>query len=291
MNNPYFQLMRINHWFKNLFIYFGIFASLWLTEVEISQEVLLSAMIVPFVSASLISSSNYIVNQIADARFDAKHPHKKKRPIPSGRISKVRAILLAIVLFYVSIVFASYHVSVLSLLMLVFLWIAGLVYNIPPIRLKDKLFIDVLSESFNNPIRFLVGWFSISPLLYPPISLVLLTWCAAAILMTGKRYDELVVLGKELVPYRKSFARYSKVILGRMMYVYTLFSVIFFTLFAIKTHQRFIFAVPFVSIFLIWIVRNIQSGGAQARDLESFMTHRKFVVYSSLLVGLFILLS
>ena len=35
----------------------------------------------------------------------------------------------------------------------------GCLYNIPPIRTKDHAYVDVLSESINNPIRFLVGWY------------------------------------------------------------------------------------------------------------------------------------
>jgi hypothetical protein len=35
----------------------------------------------------------------------------------------------------------------------------GCIYNIPPIRSKDVPYIDVLSESINNPLRMLAGWF------------------------------------------------------------------------------------------------------------------------------------
>ena len=33
----------------------------------------------------------------------------------------------------------------------------GIIYNVKPIRSKDIVFIDVLSESVNNPLRFLLG--------------------------------------------------------------------------------------------------------------------------------------
>ena len=33
----------------------------------------------------LIASSNYVLNEVLDARQDAVHPEKRHRPVPSGR--------------------------------------------------------------------------------------------------------------------------------------------------------------------------------------------------------------
>ena len=38
----------------------------------------------------------------------------------------------------------------------------ALLYNLPPIRLKDKAFLDVISESINNPLRLWLGWFAVA---------------------------------------------------------------------------------------------------------------------------------
>ena len=53
-----------------------------------------------------------------------------------------------------------------------FLLVMGCVYNIPPIRSKDLPYVDVLSESVNNPIRLLLGWFAVDPVDFPPASIV-----------------------------------------------------------------------------------------------------------------------
>ncbi len=34
----------------------------------------------------------------------------------------------------------------------------GVVYNVPPFRTKDRPYLDVISESINNPIRLTIGW-------------------------------------------------------------------------------------------------------------------------------------
>ena len=47
------------------------------------------------------------------------------------------------------------------------LWCMGCVYNIPPVRTKDKPFLDVLSESVNNPLRLLSGWYIVGASVVP----------------------------------------------------------------------------------------------------------------------------
>ena len=49
----------------------------------------------------------------------------------------------------------------------------GIVYNVPPLRTKDKPYLDVISESVNNPIRLLIGWAMVDPTTLPPSSIIL----------------------------------------------------------------------------------------------------------------------
>ena len=55
-----------------------------------------------------------------------------------------------------------------------FLLFMGLIYNVPPIRSKERPYLDVLSESINNPIRLLLGWFVVTERELPPASLVVI---------------------------------------------------------------------------------------------------------------------
>lgn len=36
--------------------------------------------------------------------------------------------------------------------------IQGVFYNVPPLRTKNKAYLDVISESINNPLRLMIGW-------------------------------------------------------------------------------------------------------------------------------------
>ena len=49
----------------------------------------------------------------------------------------------------------------------------GILYNVEPIRTKDRAYVDVLSESINNPLRFLLGWSAIVSDVLPPSSVLL----------------------------------------------------------------------------------------------------------------------
>src|SRR5437588_494351 len=88
----------------------------------------------------------------------------------------------------------------------------GVLYNAPPLRTKDKAYLDVLSESVNNPIRFLLGWFAVTGATLPPASALLAYWMGGAFLMAIKRYSEYrgIADPARAALYRRSFAHYSE---------------------------------------------------------------------------------
>src|SRR3546814_19555745 len=59
----------------------------------------------------------------------------------------------------------------------------GLAYNVPPLRTKDVPYLDVLSESVNNPPRLAIGWAMIEPGSLSPISILIAYWFGVAFLM------------------------------------------------------------------------------------------------------------
>ena len=75
------KTVRPRQWVKNLALYAALVFSGLLFEpgyfVKVTQAVLVFC---------LLASSVYIINDIADAPQDRKHPFKKKRPIASGKL-------------------------------------------------------------------------------------------------------------------------------------------------------------------------------------------------------------
>lgn len=166
------------------------------------------AIILAFVVSGLVSSVNYAVNEVLDAPFDARHPTKRERPIPSGRIRigpllglTATVALVAFGLCWWLLPDRIFHGAGV-------LFLAGLVYNLPPIRLKDRPYLDVVTEALTNPIRLAIGWHAVTAT-SPPALLLATVWAFGAFLMTGKRLAELGLLGDVAARYRPTFHAYS----------------------------------------------------------------------------------
>ncbi len=210
----YIKIARPDHWLKNIFILFGHVVALALVPGlwQGPQTALQAAF--SLVPACLIASANYILNEILDAPFDRLHPTKKLRGVPAGlvRVPVLWAFKTALILggFSLSLIFFNTGYT-LSLGLLLF---SGVIYNIPPVRMKDRSWWDVIAESFNNPIRLWLGWFALAPWpgTWPPVTIVLAWWCFGGLLMTGKRYAEFRFIGGQQKSglYRKSLGTYTE---------------------------------------------------------------------------------
>jgi hypothetical protein len=74
--------------------------------------------------------------------------------------------------------------------------------------LKDRPYLDVVTEALTNPIRIAIGWYAVSAA-PPPAHLLATVWAFGAFLMTGKRLAELRLLGAAAARYRPTFGVYS----------------------------------------------------------------------------------
>ena len=127
-------------------------------------------LILGLVSASLVCSANYTINEWLDAELDRFHPMKKNRPSVLGRIKFKILVIQYVTLAAVGLAL-GWLVSEAFFLMSIVLLVMGLAYNMKPIRTKDRAYLDVLTESVNNPIRLLLGWFIVTSNVLPPVSL------------------------------------------------------------------------------------------------------------------------
>jgi 4-hydroxybenzoate polyprenyltransferase len=84
----YLKVLRLDHWLKNVFIFFGHLVAIALVPAGVPQSKLelASRIILSLVPACLIASANYIINEILDAPFDRMHPTKRFRPVPAGTV-------------------------------------------------------------------------------------------------------------------------------------------------------------------------------------------------------------
>ncbi len=212
----YLRVMRPDHWLKNVFILFGHMVAIGLlpsltNPLDIPR--MIGVVILSLIPACLIASANYILNEILDAPFDRTHPTKRYRAVPAGLVSIPILWTLMGLLIVMGFALAWAWFNISYSLALLLLLLSGVVYNIPPIRLKDRAFLDVIAESFNNPIRLWLGWYALAPATsFPPLSILLSWWFFGALLMAGKRYSEFRFIGdaERSARYRKSFAVYTE---------------------------------------------------------------------------------
>ena len=89
--------------------------------------------------------------------------------------------------------------------------IMGIIYNVKPFRSKDLRVIDILSESINNPIRFILAYTALGGSFDLNLYILLSYWSGGAFLMTCKRYAEKKFFKNNinLAKYRPSIAKYN----------------------------------------------------------------------------------
>ncbi len=243
------QIARIDHWFKNVFVFPGIVAAIGI-EGKI-EDGLLQRTIIGLISVCLVASSNYVVNEVLDAPSDLSHPVKCKRPVPSGAVNVKLAYVQWLLLMVVGVGLGFLINPAFAATMGV-LWIMGCIYNIPPVRSKDLPYLDVLSESVNNPLRMLAGWFIATTVLVPPASLLLSYWMIGCYFMAMKRFAEYrdIANPERAAAYRKSFAFYTEERLLVSVMFYGTSAMLFLGAFIMRYKLELILSFPFVALVM-----------------------------------------
>jgi decaprenyl-phosphate phosphoribosyltransferase len=243
-------ISRIDHWFKNVFIIPGIVAAIGSDPNHIAPGFWMR-VILGTISVCLVASSNYVINEVLDAPSDLNHPIKHKRPVPSGLVSVPLAYVQWIALMMVG-VGLGFMVSKWFGLTVLVLWIMGCIYNIRPLRSKDVPYLDVLSESVNNPLRMLAGWFMVGTAAVAPASLILSYWMVGAYFMAIKRYAEYRDIGdpSRAAAYRKSFAHYTLERLMVSIMFYGSAAMLFLGAFIMRYRLELILTFPLVALVM-----------------------------------------
>src|SRR5690242_8140786 len=78
-------IMRVDHWVKQVFVLPGIVAAITNGTGDIPGG-LAGRLFLGMSAVCLVSSSNYVINEVLDAPFDLSHPVKRNRPVPSGKV-------------------------------------------------------------------------------------------------------------------------------------------------------------------------------------------------------------
>jgi 4-hydroxybenzoate polyprenyltransferase len=303
MLKDYFRIARPDHWFKNVFMLPGMLFAFLVYHPALNFELLLKVLI-GVAATCMIASANYVINEFLDAEFDRFHPLKKHRTAVVSEL-KAKYVYLQYALLVIMGLTLSYFISFPFLLIEGFLLFMGLMYNVRPIRTKERVYLDVLSESINNPIRLALGWFIFVPaallpeslsdfswVIIPPSSIILAYWMGGAFLMATKRFAEYRFINDPQLAglYRRSFKYYTEESLLISMFFYALTSAFFLGIFLIKYRVELLISFPFFALLFAWYLKIGLRKDSVVQGPEKLHHEKKFMLYVALFIMLLMLL-
>ena len=286
----YVQIARVDHWFKNVFMILGVVLAMFY-EPEVASWSSVVPLLVAVLATCLVASSNYVLNELLDGPNDLLHPEKRFRPVPSGRVRPAMAYAEWLVLAAAGFALSA-SLNYYFLASAVWLWVMGIAYNVPPIRTKEWPYLDVLSESVNNPIRLLLGWFALVTGRFPPVSLAVSYWMVGAFFMAMKRYAEYRHIGDPTVAaaYRSSFAYYTEERLLISLFFYATACALFAGIFIVRYHPELILFTPLAAgLFALYMKLGLQRD-SPVQNPEKLYRQRGFMVYLIVCTVTFIVL-
>lgn len=201
---PYVKALRPHQWTKNLVIFAAPLFAFSITFDSFVGSGLAFALF------CCVSSSFYLINDVADVKDDRLHPVKRNRPIAAGLVSIPVAIAMAFTLLS-SAVFFGFAQSMGLGLTIVSYACLQMAYNL---RLKRMVILDVIAIAIGFVLRAYAGANATDIKL--SIWFVLCTAMLALFLGIEKRKAELRLLQRQGGKTRSVLRKYSMSLLTRM---------------------------------------------------------------------------
>jgi len=290
MIKHYIHIARPDHWFKNVFMFPGMIMGLYYLDFKFAPGSI-PVVITGILATCLIASANYVINEWLDMEFDRFHPVKKNRPAVQANL-KAGIVFTEYALLALSGLALSTMVSVRFLITEVFFLLMGVIYNVKPLRAKDVTYLDVLTESVNNPVRFILGWQLMGISLFPPSSILIAYWMGGAFLMATKRFAEYRFINNPETArlYRQSFKYYTEDKLLTSTVFYALCSSFFLAIFLIKHRIELLISFPFLALLFTWYLKIGFEKNSIVQNPEKLFRKKGFIAYVFFLSVLLVVL-
>lgn len=260
---PVLRALRPSQWVKNVLVFAAPGAAGVLGTADgwwVSWWV--------FVAFCLVSSSMYVVNDLADREEDRRHPVKCRRPIASGAVSVGLAVPVSVVLLLTGVGLSWWVGGGVTVLVVGVYVVSTLAYNA---GLRRVAVVDLLVVASGFVLRAVAGAVGVDV----PMSrwFVLCVSFGALFVVSGKRFAELVGRGDAAVEGRVSLGAYSVGYLRSVLVVSVTVAIVTYCLWAFESDVAsgsvwfVVSIVPVVGVFLRYLLVLDTGGGAAPEEV------------------------
>ena len=194
----YFKLLRPKDWAKNFFLFIPLFFAGEFLDLHKIIDISYG-----FISFCCIASSIYILNDYKDVEDDRKHPVKCKRPIASGAVSPITALIICALLVVVGFGIA-WFIKEKFVLVLAIYFLINLGYSL---GLKSIPILDIILLSAGFVLRIKAG--SVVGDVKLSEWIVIMVFLLALFMAIGKRRDDVLLKLNTGTDMRKSIKGYN----------------------------------------------------------------------------------
>ncbi len=262
------QTMRPKQWTKNAIIFAALVFDLQLYPFDRNPVPTLRTL-AGFGLLCLLSSTVYLINDLADIERDRLHPKKRNRPLPSGRLSQNIAIAAAVVLPLIALPLAFMLDWRFGLIALTYL-VKDLLYSF---WLKNIPIIDVFVLALGFLLRVGAGVTLITVARFSPWLYICMT-LLALFMGFGKRRGELLLMNQDASQSRKVLQEYNLPFLDELINLVSTATVMAYSLYTFsaenlpKNHAMML-TIPFVlyGIFRYLYLIHIKGEGGAPDEL------------------------
>ncbi|MDP6490972.1 MAG: decaprenyl-phosphate phosphoribosyltransferase [Kiritimatiellia bacterium] len=244
------RALRPQQWTKNGLVGAAFFFAYWdrmrLTPLELRD---LDRVIPAFLLFCIVSSGVYVFNDLSDCDADRHHPVKRNRPIASGRIPPVTALILGWILLAGGLLGAYFLSAPFSVVLCSYV-LMQLAYTI---YLKQIALLDTMIIAAGFVMRAIAGAVVLNDVTISPW-LLLCTFLLAMFLALCKRRHEKLLSGvEEPEVHRRNLMHYDAHLLDLLIAIIAATTIVCYSIYTLwpETEAKFGtaalgFTIPFV---------------------------------------------
>ena len=141
------RMVRMDVWLGSLFLVVLAFLILGgpplsTVPLPLSNGLMWGRLVIALLAAALFNSCVFIINQLGDIDTDRFHQEKSQLPFSAGQLSRRQGGLLALIFLSLGVLCAIL-VGISYFIVLAAIIVFGVIYSLPPIRLKARPFFDL----------------------------------------------------------------------------------------------------------------------------------------------------